>query len=169
MSDTIWLALIVIAGSVVTWLLDRMDRREDWRRQDKVAADARDAKTAVEVVRVTLAESTKTTNQKLDHQGKLINSLYSAAKQQELVGYEVGLAALIENVDLRRALNQEPTPTALAAIGAIEAKLKALRSELAERTAAAAVADALKGQANGKLFIPDLFGPTPCVIADRLP
>ena len=139
MSDTIWLALIVIAGSVVTWLLARMDRREDWRRQDKVAADARDAKAAVEVVRTTLAAATQTTNDKLDHQGKLINSLYSAAKQQELVGYEVGLAALIENVDLRRALNQEPTPTALAAIEAIEAKLKALRSELAERAVATAV------------------------------
>jgi hypothetical protein len=140
MSDTIWLALIVIAGSVVTWLLARMDRREDWRRQDKVAADARDAKAAVETVRTTLAAATRTTNDKLDVIHVLVNSTLTAAKQAEYDATASSLVLMREVVRLNRAAGEGPNEDALAAIEQTEAKLGKLHADIADRVKATVAA-----------------------------
>jgi hypothetical protein len=145
----IFLGLLVTAGMpvVLAWQASRarrQERKDDNDRQDAVAARVEEAAKATKEVSKTLAAATQTTNDKLDAQHLLINSLYTASKQGELVMAEVALLALKDNADLRRAMGKEPTTQAVGAVEALEAKVKELRAELSERAAAAKVAEALK-------------------------
>lgn len=95
--------------------MHREDREANWARQDELAAK---------------------TNGKLDVIHTLVNSQLTAAMQSELDAIVRELAMMLEVIELKKAAGFEPTPDALAALAAAQAKIAELTAALEDRAKA---------------------------------
>ena len=98
----------------------RIDREAEWARQEKIAARA---------------------DRKLDVIHTLVNSGMTRAMEAEHAATERELAGMLEIIELRRSLGQEPTIESLAAVKSIRGRLAELTGALAERRRQEAIAE----------------------------
>jgi hypothetical protein len=141
-------ALVALAGTLGgQWLIGVQAshaRKEEWARQDTVAAAATEAaekvaaKTeevaaAAEEVKRLLADSTATTDAKLDQIHTLVNSNLTASMQETLEATVRDLASLREVARLNETAGHEPSAQVLTVIKEAEARVEALRVEVADR------------------------------------
>ena len=117
--------------------LHREDREAEWRRQDALTARATAAAerllAAQEEESARVVRAHQETSDKLDVIHTLVNSNLTAAMQSEYEAIGRELIMMGEVLEMRRAAGQEPSPGALDAIAATEAKLGELDHALAER------------------------------------
>lgn len=128
-ASTVLVALIVGAAPlgvvIVQGRQHRRDKREDWRRQDEVAAR--------------LVDSSETTNTKLEVIHTLVNSDRTKSINGELAATVRDLASLSELIALRITMGQQPSPEALAEVEAAEERVVELEAELEDRRQQAAL------------------------------
>jgi hypothetical protein len=147
--------------AIITNVFRRIEKREDWKREDKkekekaekaeeVAKQAeRAAKLLLESnerIAAAAAESTKSTNAKLEVIRVDVNSNMTAAMKAELDATEGQVALLREVVELKKVAGTNPTKQALAYIESKEMRINELKATLKDRlthtsAAAAAAAD----------------------------
>jgi hypothetical protein len=149
MNDTIEVAILVSVVSpailvVLTTIIRRYEKKEDYRREDAVAAKAAIAAALLVASNKKIAEkveqATVSTNSKLDVIHVLVNSNMTAAMQQELDATVREHAGLLEIVDLKRKLGQEPTKVVLGTIEATSTKIAELQANLKDRLRATEIA-----------------------------
>lgn len=145
MPDAVMLSLAVLLGVVVNRLLDRADKREDWRRQDKVAKDLKEGQ---DKVAKDLRESRTLTQgrlteviEKADEIHALVNSDMTRVLTSNLRLLESSLSDKTQLVAMNRAQKVEPTLEAMEAIAMIEAEISELKITLATRAEGQAAAD----------------------------
>lgn len=132
--EAVIVALIVALGGVFgQWLL----RRQEFKRQDEVAARAEQVAQRLLASNERAARSATATNQKLDVIHGLVNSNLTSAMQAELDATIRVLLLMREVVALKRAAGQEPSPEAIGAIKATEAKIEELTVVISDRLKAA--------------------------------
>lgn len=169
--ENVYLALIVAVPALLSplflsWLtnrnqqkvkeldaeLKRREKLEDYARQDEVAErlvkqqNAAVAKVAevAESLRVEnriVAETTKTTNEKLDVIHVLVNSNMTASMQGELNALRIGLTQMREIIELKKAAGLQPTPEVQMSVGSLMGKIAELEAQLADRLKQSKVAD----------------------------
>jgi hypothetical protein len=107
---------------------------------DKAEATAREAaKQAAEAASLlvksneAVAETARVTNGKLDVIHQLVNSNMTAAMQDSMGALKAQLVLMHEVIDLKRAAGAVPSPDALTAIAATEAKIVELQAVLTDR------------------------------------
>jgi hypothetical protein len=170
--DVLWYAVIIAIFSLISPLIlarvtarnTRLDRAEDWARQDAVAAKAahaaelllasntRMAEKAAEAARLLVADNkevAKTTGliiTKLDVVHTLVNSNMTAAMQSEYDAVKRELVLMKELIALHQSAGREPSPDALTEVKITEGKVAELNATLKDRLKAteeaAAVAQA---------------------------
>jgi hypothetical protein len=138
MNEGIALALIatVVSPMVLGWVTNRqrrMEKEQDWERQDEVAKRAVAATHQLLASSERVADGTAETNEKLEIIHVLVNSRMTAAMQSELNAIVGELAAKRENISLREAAGEQVTVQALAAIEATERRITELTTNLADR------------------------------------
>jgi hypothetical protein len=143
--NEIWLAAIaaiagmasgIIAPIALAIIANRarsQEKREDWERQDAVAAQAAEAAKLLLAANERVAKSTQATNGKLDVIHGLVNSNMTAALQDQLDTNIREVALMREVVALHRAQGRDPSKEALEAITLSEGKIGELRSQIADR------------------------------------
>ncbi len=137
----------VVSPMVLMYLTSRerrLEKLEDYRRQDEVAAkvDRVAAQAAIaqkasivrtdEVVRVAAATAAEQ-NQQLKQIHMLVNSDMTAARQAELDQTKITLVMLKKIVAMDVRDSRIPSPEDLAAIRATEARIDELQTILADR------------------------------------
>ena len=171
--NAVWVAAIVGLGTLAQIYMSgrvrRADKREDWAREDAVAARVEEARTqaataarlllerqdaiaaqAREAAALLLANNEAVAATAAETQGQLqvihtlVNSTLTGAKQAQL---EATLGQLV-------LLNQF-TPGDTGAIAAAQTAVEELRVELADRIEQTRVADTITAQAPGQLSAPD--------------
>lgn len=160
-SDTVWVALIVslvapavmaVLTSILTTRNRRLEKAEDYARQDAVAAQAaeaaqllvkrQDAAAAKAAEAATLlvasnervAKTSAETISKLDVIHALVNSNMTAAMQSEHDATVRELAMMMEVIELKRAAGREPSVEAIAAIESTRRKIVELDNILLDRS-----------------------------------
>jgi len=118
----------------------RLEKVEDYRRQDevsdKVDAAAKQAATAASLLvesNKKVADTAKSQGAKLDQIHVLVNSNMTASMQGELDAYKSNLVLLEEISSLRKAAGQDPSPTTMAVIESTKKKIAELDAQLADR------------------------------------
>lgn len=134
--DPAWVAAIgaVLATVLLPLLQDRArrrEKREDWARQDQVAA------AAAESSRKLLA-ATAESSDKLDVIHTLTNSAYLAALQAELAALEGQVALTREVIALKREAGKRLSKTSAGVLKTLEVRIAALREQVKERQASQA-------------------------------
>lgn len=120
----------------------RDEKKQDWDREDLVAAKAAEAaKLLVESQRALLV-ATKGTHEKLDVVHALVNSNLTTALQASYDSMSRELTMMYEIVELKRKDGAEPSDYTKSAISATEGKLKELGENLVVRAAQQAEMDA---------------------------
>lgn len=114
----------------------RLDREAGWARQDALAAKAATAAAEIKA-------QADAADKKLDQIHGLVNSNMTAAMTAEAAAVERELAGMLEIIELRKALGQEPSGEALGAVDAIRGRLAELQSQLADRARQAEIAERL--------------------------
>ena len=149
MNQTIAVALIIATSSVTGPLIlahfqNRQRRRElkdQIKREDeKASAAAKVADTLVKSnkeIASKVEQNHKTTSDKLEVIRVDVNSNMTAAMKGELDATQREHATLIELVDLRNKLGQEPTKIVLEAIDRSQLRIAELTAVLNDRTKAA--------------------------------
>lgn len=151
-NDTIWLALIVAVPAMLSPLLlslltnrnRRLEKQEDYARQDEVARQASEAASkaaektedVARQLRFTnqqVADNAKTTIGKLDVIHALVNSNMTSAMQSEFDATTRELALMREVVELKKVAGHGPTVEVLAAIETTTRKISELHAALADR------------------------------------
>lgn len=163
--ETVFVAVVVSVLSpcvlaVVMRLLNRSEKREDWARQDAVAAQAaevaalllaqqqattaetRQASERLLAANERVAEATSEQSDKLDVIHGLVNSQMTAAIQSELAATERDLSSLREIVELNKAAGRAPSPQALADIAATVSRIEELKIKVEDREEADRIARA---------------------------
>lgn len=159
---TVLVAALAVAGtSLPVWLNGRqrrLDKREDWARQDAVAARAEAvAERVAETARVLLVSNEHVAEQaasdaaevsgKLGQIHELVNSSLTAQMEEAAAALSQQAVLMREVVALNRAAGREPSPEALDAIATIEARVAELQARLTDRAKSTVIADAqLAGQ-----------------------
>jgi hypothetical protein len=175
----LWTPTIVAVGVVagpllLAYLTGRQrsrDKREDWARQDAVAAKAQavadQAKEAAELLRtrqdevaaqaaeaarlllaanervaIQSGEAAAVVNGKLAQIHELVNSNLTAQMEEAHGALTQQLVLMREVVSLNQAAGREPSPDAIEAITVIEAKVAELHAKLTDRAKATEIADA---------------------------
>lgn len=142
--STILVALIVsvIAPAIVGFITAsqrRADKKQDWDRQDQVAANAaaaaaaaQAAAAAAQVTADKVVTAAQTTDDKLNVIHGLVNSSMTAALQAELTATLALRTSMMENIELRKTANLPPI---LNAVGLVEldSHIAELEHTLAER------------------------------------
>lgn len=131
MSDVVTVALIVTVGGFITLFISNWQRknaqREDWARQDQVAAQAAEAARLLLAANEQAARQAAAQNDKLDEIHTLVNSNLTEAVRGQLT------ATIGQVVALRRALGENPTDEELAEITAVQDHVTALTMSLHQR------------------------------------
>jgi|GEM_PF-2731212 hypothetical protein len=132
--ETVVVAIVapVILALILGWQ-QRRAKREDWAREDAVAAKAAEAARLLLAANERVAETTQVTNDKLDVIHTLVNSNVTKEMEARLEGSRREVAALREIVELRKQSGQDPTEEALAAILSTEEGVHELENDLADR------------------------------------
>jgi hypothetical protein len=125
----LWAALVVavVGPLLLSWLNNRnamQIKRQDWERQDEVAA-------RVEAVAKAAAVNAANVDTQLKQIHTLVNSDMTAARQSELIAVEAHLATLRRNV----ATHGEPSDDEQTVMDNLSARADELRSILADRLA----------------------------------
>ena len=129
--DAVWVALIVavIGPALLSWLTGRQrraERREDYERQDAVAAKVEEAAQAA-------ADAAASTGEQLQQIHTLVNSNMTAEMQARLVATQGQLVLMRRVLELNEEAGQRPTQDELAAIDAIILLVTELEAALADR------------------------------------
>jgi len=151
-TETALLALVAILGTMGTVFgpmllaaqLNKarlVEKREDWKRQDAVAAQAEEAARLLLAANERVARATIKTNTKLDVIHTLVNSNMTAAMQAELDATTREVAMMREVVALNEAAGRTPSQEALAAIEATQNKINELSASLQDRLRQTKVAE----------------------------
>jgi hypothetical protein len=127
----------VLAPLLMSWLTNRhrqFEKKQDWERQDKVAAKAEEsARLLLEsnerIARIT-EETAKSQNGKLDQIHVLVNSAMTAEMEKGLASHKAILALLVRLA-----------PEEVAQIDATKKLIAALETQLAERLKQTQAAD----------------------------
>jgi len=143
MTDTSYLPLLALVTAspvllaIVSEWQRRVTRKEQWSRDDVVADRLLDSQKLVakeaKAVATTLSVSAKSTDKQLRTIHTLVNSNLSLAKENELTALRTNLVLLRR---LSGLLGVDPEIT--AAVLALEPKVMALETEIADRERAAA-------------------------------
>lgn len=135
--DPAWAALAAVASPLVLVILNgwqqRKSDRENWRRQDEVAARAAEVATAV----VATGRTLRANQRQLEEIHTLVSSELSEAQQRELAAVEELLARSREVVELKRSMGVEPTVADEDALLELEIRIEAMTRSLAVREPAA--------------------------------
>jgi len=150
----LWVALVVavVGPAVLSWLSSRQrraEKREDWARQDAVAAkvDAAAVK-AAEAAELLLAANERVakaaadTNSKLDVIHVLVNSKLTETEQRVVDAMTITLKTMKEVVSLKEQLNVTPSPQSLAHIRETEDRIAELERDLCHKLEQTKAADA---------------------------
>jgi hypothetical protein len=150
MSDTIVVAMLVsviapVIAGVVTSLLHRSEKREDWRRQDEVADRAIEAADLLREATVLAAAETNgrldTITGVVDEVHVLVNNNMTEALKSELAALIQGRLALREVAALKQSAGLEADPETAIAIAAATDRIAEVAAELRDRTASEEAAD----------------------------
>jgi hypothetical protein len=141
--EAVLVALIVASVGVFgQWLL----RRQDFARQDQVAAQAAEAARlllqANERRAKQSAQEFAATQRQLAQIHTLVNSNLTEAQGRELEATRAMLITMQEVVDLKRKGGVEPSQEAIDAIDATRSRVDALSRDLAQKVEQTKVADA---------------------------
>jgi uncharacterized membrane protein YhiD involved in acid resistance len=146
-------AVAPIASLLVTWMIRSREKKVDWERQDKVAAKAEDAATAVrqrqeavaaqvaEAARLLLEAQAETSRQNAETQGKLnqihtlVNSNLTREMQDRLIALMGQVYLTKEIIRVNQMNNIEPNDETKASLRNLEAVVAGLQASLAERGA----------------------------------
>jgi hypothetical protein len=139
--DTVWISLIVAASGMASPLLlsgltnrqRKLERQEDYARQDQVAAKAREAAELLVESNRHVAESSAKIQTQLGQIHVLVNSNMTTAMKNELAARKDSYALLNEAVDLKRAAGAEPSITTLDQISIAGVQIAELEAQLADR------------------------------------
>jgi hypothetical protein len=126
------LIVAVLAPSVLALITAKVNsnsKREDWKRQDEVAA-------RVEEVSEVLSHQQMETVTKLDGIAKTVDQVHtmsdgalSLAKEQQLDSYHAQMVALDQLADIQTAMGRKPTSEAAATKKLLADKIKRLHSD----------------------------------------
>ncbi len=162
MTDSVWLAFIAAFSGVVTAVIapvvismiavraHRIEKEDDWRRQDEVARRAAEASRAILQSNQDLHETTNENSAKLDRAAEatavihtLVNSSMTEAKKSELRALKAQVRLMEEMKDFRRTLTPpvEITAEGQAELDGILAQIHELEIQLQARVGAAEVAE----------------------------
>lgn len=145
MSTVIVAVIAAVVGPGIMMLLSthvrRSEKAQDWARQDEVAAKAARAVAVAEEVAAGTATLLVESNNKLDVIHTLVNSSLTAAMQSELDAVIEKLALKKENIELKAAAGQEPSPETVLAIEATTDRIGELRAGLSDRLRQARIVD----------------------------
>jgi hypothetical protein len=133
----------IIARVIVKSLSEA--RREDWSRQDQVAARVEAVREAViesdaQVARVA-AENNAAVSSKLEQIHTLVNSELTASQERALRADRASLQALKEVVALKAERGLDPDPESLVAIEDAQRRVDKLAHELEHKAEQTRVAD----------------------------
>ena len=150
--DTVWIALITATAAFMSPLLlvvlqgrgRRLDKAQDYARQDAVAARLmeRQDRAAAAVATVAknldlnnrvIAEATVSTQTQLKEIHKLVNSNMTAEMKNNLDGLRRELVLLHHVVDLDHAADREPSVDVQAQIKSAEDKIAELQAAISDR------------------------------------
>lgn len=134
----------VIAPMVVGVMTNRQrraEKREDWARQDAVAAQAAQAARLLLAENEKVREAAESTQQKLDVIHVLVNSNMTAAMQAELDATRRDLVSLREVARLNEEAGRPMTEDAGAVIAETEQRIAKLAADLRDRLEQTVVAD----------------------------
>jgi hypothetical protein len=130
-----------LGGSLIVGRQRRADKREDWARQDEVAAKADSVRVKAEAAAL-LVKATKTQEGKLDDLSAgqavihgLVNSNITTLKEEALASSRRELVALSEVVDMLHAQGKEASTEALATLESTRERIAALAEEVTARRA----------------------------------
>jgi len=129
--DNVWIAVLAavfaavatVVGPVVLAITNGRQRtrekREDWARQDEVAAR--------------LLRANAVTDKKLDIIHGLVNSSLTSAMRSELEASERVVVLMEEVIRLNREGGREPSDISVVTLHTMKAKIKELRANLNDR------------------------------------
>ncbi len=160
----IWAVVIAslattVVSPLVLWWVAHATRRQEWTRQDQVAARTREvAEQAAKAAKLLIASNeqiaqvqretasaavraTAETSAKLDQIHTLVNSNMTAAMTNELDATIRTAAMMRELIEVKRAAGLEPTADVLALVETTQAKVDELQANLADRLQQTAIAD----------------------------
>jgi len=145
--NTILVAVIVsvVSPMLLAYLTNRqrrMEKREDWARQDEVARRAEEAAELLVASNAKVAEATEQTQQKLDVIHILVNSNMTAAMQAELDATRRDLVSLREVARLNEEAGRPTSPEAAAVIEETAVRISKLDADLRDRLKQTEVAEA---------------------------
>ncbi len=148
-TEAVQLAIIasVVGPLTMSWLTARqrrLEKAEDYKRQDEVADRARQAEEAASMGRKEVARLLETSNResreatalhsgKLEQIHKLVNSSLTESLQAELRALKHSLALLNEIVALRIKFGDPPRPSTQVAIDMVTRNIKEAESKLKDR------------------------------------
>jgi len=153
---TVTIALLGFLGLIVTaigapMLLARQlnaqrreEKKEDWAREDKVAAKAAEAATLLVASNERAAQSAEEANGKLDVIHTLVNSNMTAAMEAQLVALQGQLVMMNRLAEIT-----DPTVDEAAAIKAVQGQIAELTATLKDRLQATEVAQQQQQQQQG--------------------
>ena len=162
------MACIVAVGALITTVINgwqiRAGKKQDYERQDAVAAQAAVAaalleerqnaaeEKAAEAATLLLAanervakqsaDAAEVTNGKLNQIHELVNSSLTAQMEEAYAALTQQLVLMREVIALHTAAGRQPSQDALNAIGIIERKVAELGATLSDRAKATEIADA---------------------------
>jgi hypothetical protein len=152
LDPAVWVAIIVACSSLTGPLLlnamntraarkaksaediqRRLEKQEDYDRQDLVAARAEKAAKMLEDSQAAIVDAVSNTDGKLDAIHTLVNSHLTGALQAELGATEREVEKMRMVVTLKKQAGAEPSAGALAAIKSTEERIEELRQIIKER------------------------------------
>lgn len=133
----------LVISPIVLAVIARRSKKQDWERQDKVAAQAAEAARLLvssnRQISERLEESNASTEQRLDQIHTLVNSNLTVAMQSETTATASHLTALqrerlllLEIIALKRSQGLDPSEEAMAALAASGEQISAAQEKLAE-------------------------------------
>ena len=111
----------------------RLEKQEDYERQDLVAKRAENAARALEKSQAVIADAVAGTDGKLNAIHTLVNSHLTGALQAELGATEREVEMMRMVVTLKKQVGAKPSATALDAIKSTDERIKELRQIIKER------------------------------------
>ena len=126
----------VIAPAVLSYMTGKQrmaEKKEDYRRQDEVAAQAREAARLLLDANERVAETTLETNKKLEIIHTLVNSNMTSAIQEQLDARRLNLVMMEELIDIKQREGHDPSPDAIGAVLSARQRIEELTANLADR------------------------------------
>jgi hypothetical protein len=137
-------SLSAVAMTYVTWRLKRADRIEDYKRQDAIAKQVREAASLLITSNEHVSAQNSETQGRLKEIHTLVNSNLTNEMRERLIAVSAQVALTKEVQRLNAANGLVVDPDSVAALLNLENIVASLSRALDERTVAAITADAEK-------------------------